>query len=84
MLLGSFNTDGQDAGTLSHSRDVIDIYSNSWGPPDIGFIVSGPGPFTNQALMEGATEVIQMYTNNYYLKPLYNGHLEISISNLNK
>ena len=28
---------------LSHGNDIIDIYSNSWGPLDEGFIVQGPG-----------------------------------------
>ena len=58
LLLGNTTTDAQDAGALSHNRNDIDIYSNSWGPSDIGFIVSGPGLLVNQAFMEGATQVI--------------------------
>ena len=29
-----------EAGALSHGRDVVDIYSNSWGPFDEGFRVA--------------------------------------------
>ncbi|XP_046842739.1 neuroendocrine convertase 1-like [Xenia sp. Carnegie-2017] len=34
----------------------IDIFSNSWGPPDTGFVVKGPGPLTEQALENGVTK----------------------------
>ena len=58
LLLGAPFGDGQTAGALSHNRNDIDIYSNSWGPSDFGFAVDGPGSLTRQAFMEGATEVI--------------------------
>ena len=31
----------------------IDIFSNSWGPPDTGYTVAGPGPLTQLALQTG-------------------------------
>ena len=37
-------TDIAEARGLSYMSDVIDIYSNSWGPPDLGFTVDPPGP----------------------------------------
>ena len=51
-------TDAQEAGSLSHNRENIDIYSNSWGPFDDGEVVGGPRPMTVQALREGSTEVL--------------------------
>ena len=57
LLLGNSVTDAQDASALSHNRNDIDIYSNSWGPSDYGFTVSGPEPLVDQALMEGVTQV---------------------------
>ena len=50
-------TDAQEASGLSHNRQSIDIYSNSWGPSDDGATVGGPRTMTSQALMEGSTEV---------------------------
>jgi len=38
---------------LRFRRDIIDIYSNSWGPGDMGFQVKGPGPQLEKALEEG-------------------------------
>ena len=37
---------------------MIEIYSNSWGPPDVGFIVKKPGTLMEMALKEGVTNVI--------------------------
>ncbi|XP_028408153.1 proprotein convertase subtilisin/kexin type 4-like isoform X2 [Dendronephthya gigantea] len=34
----------------------IDIFSNSWGPPDTGFVVAGPGPLTVRALQDGTSK----------------------------
>ena len=49
--------DAQDASALSHERDSIHIYSNSWGPSDGGYVVMGPATLATQALMEGAQQV---------------------------
>ena len=46
----------QAAMALSHGRDVIDIYSNSWGPAD-GFIVAGPRSMEKLALQKGTSNV---------------------------
>ncbi len=35
----------------------IDIFSNSWGPPDNGLFVAGPGPLTQLALQKGTSKV---------------------------
>lgn len=47
-------TDDVEAIALSFNRDYIDIYSNSWGPGDMGFEVDGPGNLTQSVLEEGA------------------------------
>ena len=44
------------AMALSHNRDVIDIYSNSWGPID-GFGVAGPRSMEKLALQRGTSNV---------------------------
>ena len=41
----------------------IDIFSNSWGPPDTGYIVAGPGPLTQLALQTGTSKVLKAKDN---------------------
>ena len=36
--------DSNEADALSHNRQLIDIYSNSWGPADNGYTLEAPGP----------------------------------------
>ena len=50
-------TDLQEAKALGFQRDHIDIYSNSWGPPDKGLEVIGPGHLTLKTLQDGALKV---------------------------
>ena len=50
-------SDADEARALSHATDHIDIYSNSWGPDDRGFSVTGPGPLTQRVLEHGANKV---------------------------
>ena len=54
-LLGG-NTDLNEAESLSYANDVIDIYSNSWGPCDSG-CVGGPERLTQMVLKKGAETV---------------------------
>lgn len=46
-------TDATESAALLHKIDMIDIYSNSWGPGDVGFEVEGPGILTTRALELG-------------------------------
>ena len=46
-----------EARSLTYGNDIIDIYSNSWGPNDFGDIVDGPGYLTTKALQNGAKYV---------------------------
>ena len=57
LLLGSEQDDIADARALSHENDIIDIYSNSWGPPDFGFIVDGPLALAKRTFKEGTQKV---------------------------
>ena len=55
-LLGA-NSDINEALSLSYKRDIVDVYSNSWGPFDSGSNVDGPGLLTEMALENGVQEV---------------------------
>ena len=55
-LLGA-NSDINEALSLSYKRDIVDVYSNSWGPYDSGSSVDGPGLLTEMALENGVQEV---------------------------
>ena len=54
-------TDMTESKALMFNRDYIDIYSNSWGPDDRGFLVKGPGRATQATLEEGAKEARWQY-----------------------
>ena len=51
------STDATEASALGYRDYHIDIYSNSWGPSDFGFIVSGPGTLVKRTFLTGVTEV---------------------------
>jgi len=53
-LLGA-GTDTNEADALTRNNQILDIYSNSWGPTDDGARLEGPGPLTEAALLEGIT-----------------------------
>ena len=55
-LLGA-TTDINEARSLSYRRDIVDIYSNSWGPADGGLYVGGVGPLTEKTLENGVKKV---------------------------
>ena len=50
------NTDMNEAQSLSYANDVIDIYSNSWGPCE-SVCVGGPEKLTQMTLKNGAEKV---------------------------
>lgn len=51
-LLGAL-TDENEADALIRNKDLIDIYSNSWGVPDGQGRLDGPDPLTEAAMAEG-------------------------------
>jgi len=51
------STDATEASALGYRDYHIDIYSNSWGPSDFGFIVDGPGTLVKNTFVTGVTEV---------------------------
>lgn len=46
-------SDQIEAAALSFRNNFIDIYSNSWGPGNMGWIVVGPGPLLEVVLKNG-------------------------------
>ena len=56
MKIGS-TSDLVEAFALGHMNNDIHIYSNSWGPRDWGFTVSGPGDLVKRALETGVEQV---------------------------
>lgn len=54
-------TDDLEYKALSHESDHVDIYSNSWGPQDVGFTIRGPGRLTQLALKNGAEKVTNAF-----------------------
>jgi subtilisin-like proprotein convertase family protein len=53
-LLGA-ETDANEADALTRNKNIVDIYSNSWGPYDDGQRLEGPGLLTINALIDGVT-----------------------------
>lgn len=61
-LLAAATTDLQEARSLHwkatevHPHNQIHVSSNSWGPPDSGQMLMGPGPLTQAAIEAGASQ----------------------------
>lgn len=53
-------SDQIEAAALSFRNNFIDIYSNSWGPGNMGWIVVGPGPLLEIVLKNGTRSVSLM------------------------
>ena len=51
------STDAGEASAVGYKDYYIDVYSNSWGPTDFGFIVDGPGILVQNTLATGVTQV---------------------------
>ncbi|MGA1865090.1 MAG: S8 family serine peptidase [bacterium] len=47
-------TEENEADALSRNNDIVDIYVNSWGPPDTGKDLIGPDPLTEASLADSA------------------------------
>lgn len=56
LLQKSSITDAQEAGALQFKNQINHIYSNSWGPPDNGKNLIGPGPLTRKAIDDSIRE----------------------------
>ena len=54
---GESRTDMEEEEALLHSLDIVDVYSNSWGPADGGRTVKGPGNLVKQAFEMGVNDV---------------------------
>ena len=58
MDKGVRSTDAAESAAFSHKTDMIDIYSNSWGPLDNGYEVKGPGVLASRAIKLGIEQVM--------------------------
>jgi len=56
MLDQPYMTDLIEANSMGHQKDLIDIYSASWGPTDDGRTVDGPRNATMRAIVRGVNE----------------------------
>ena len=60
---------------MLHHLEVVDIYSNSWGPDDgVGYI--NTGPVADSALIDGVTSVSGIFVNQLMLN--YRTYLHIA------
>ena len=50
-------TDSREADALGYKNDYIMIYSNSWGPYELGFIVDGPKSYVKTTFSNAVTSV---------------------------
>ena len=50
-------TDLEEANALGHMSDIVEIYSNSWGPIDDGSTVEGPGNLLQRTFEMGVRQV---------------------------
>ena len=60
-------SDQIEAAALGFRNNFTDIYSNSWGPGDMGWHVEGPGPLLAQVL-ENGTRLVSLI-NSTHKKP---------------
>ena len=56
LLIACSTTDVRESNSLSHERQNIDIYSNSWGPYDDGKRVEAPGPLMLAAFEDDVSQ----------------------------
>lgn len=56
-MLSGLTTDAVEASALGYKMHHIQVYSNSWGPFDNGFLVEGPGPLLKAVLENGVKKV---------------------------
>ncbi len=59
----------QEAMALSHESETIQIYSNSWGPPDSGSLVEGPGTLVQAVFMDIAQSVSYLQPYFQFIAP---------------
>ena len=55
------SNDVAEASALGYRSNHIDVYSNSWGPSDFGFIVDGPGYYLVRTFEEGVKLVSTVF-----------------------
>lgn len=51
------STDAAEGGAFHHKIGMIDIFSNSWGPGDLGWQIEGPEVLASKAIKLGIEQV---------------------------
>ena len=54
-------TPSDEVEAFNFNSQIIQVSSNSWGPPDNGYTVEKPSYISNEALIEGVTNVCSNY-----------------------
>lgn len=54
-------TPSDEANAFNFEYQIIQVSSNSWGPLDNGYTVEKPAYISNEALIEGVTNVCLNY-----------------------
>lgn len=57
IVIGKRMLDVDDAKAFTHKMEMVDIYSNSWGPLDDGSIYAKLGNVFENAMKDCVTEV---------------------------
>ena len=70
-------TDSHEASALGHENDYIMIYSNSWGPSDLGFVVDGPDSYTITTFKNSVASVCFNYFDSYELH-VYTNYIRVN------
>ncbi|KAF7322424.1 PHOMO B domain-containing protein [Mycena chlorophos] len=52
-ILSGAITDADEAASLNYGYQNVSIYSCSWGPPDNGMVMDGPGHLIDKAVLNG-------------------------------
>lgn len=60
------STDVTESKALIHEIASVDIYSNSWGPGDMGLEIEGPGRLTSEAIKYGIEKVWHEVVSTVY------------------
>ena len=62
----SQSSDLTEADALGFKGGSVHVYSNSWGPPDWGFYVDGPGQLVKRTFETAAREVCMLHAYMAY------------------
>ena len=62
-----WSTDATESAGLVHKIEMVDVYSNSWGPGDMGWEIKGPDVLASRAIKLGIEKVLMRIVCLYML-----------------